>query len=108
MTCGAVFRLDLASWRRARTMLAAALIPPLAMGLFIWVLTLSVGRQPVALVVDDRGPRATIMANIFTSDQEAYALKETNLSTAEKMLGQPTGSRRDRGPRDVRTRRRPG
>ena len=67
-------------------MLAAALIPPLAMGLFIWVLTLSVGRQPVALVVDDHGPQATIMANIFTSDQEAYALKETDPSTAEKML----------------------
>jgi len=86
VTSRAVFRLDLARWRRSRTMLAAALIPPLAMGLFIWVLTLSVGRQPVALVVDDRGPQATIMANIFTSDQEAYALKETNLNTAERML----------------------
>jgi len=67
-------------------MLAAALIPPLAMGLFIWVLTLSVGRQPVALVVDNPGPQAAIMANIFTSDQEAYNLIQTNLSTAERML----------------------
>ncbi|HTT87943.1 MAG TPA: ABC transporter permease [Acidimicrobiales bacterium] len=86
MTSWAAFRLDLARWRRARTMLAAALIPPLAMGLFIWVLTLSVGRQPVALVVDDHGPQATLMANIFTSDQEAYALIETNLTTAASKL----------------------
>ena len=86
MTWSAVFRLDIARWRRAHTMLAAALIPPLAMGLFVWVLTLSVGRQPVALVVEDHGPQATIMANILTSDTDAYALKETNLKGAERML----------------------
>jgi ABC-2 type transport system permease protein len=67
-------------------MLAAALIPPVAMGLFIWVLALSVGRQPVALVVDGHGPQTTIMSNIFTSDQEAYALKKTDLGTAARML----------------------
>jgi ABC-type multidrug transport system permease subunit len=67
-------------------MLAAALIPPAAMGLFIWVLTLSVGQQPVALVVDGHGPQTAIMANIFTSDREAYALREMDLSTAAGML----------------------
>jgi ABC-2 type transport system permease protein len=67
-------------------MLAAALIPSLAMGLFIWVLALSVGRQPVALVVEDHGPQGAIMANILTSDQEAYALRETTLSASERML----------------------
>jgi len=82
----AAFRLDLARWRRGRAMLAAALIPPLAMGLFVWALALSVGRQPVALVVEDHGPQATIMADIIRSDQEAYALKGTNLRTAEEML----------------------
>jgi ABC-2 type transport system permease protein len=86
VTWAAVFRLDLARWRRAHTMLAAALIPALATGLFIWVLTLSVGRQPVALVVEDHGPQGAIMANILTSDQEAYALKETNLNASERML----------------------
>ena len=49
-------------------------------------LTLSVGRQPVALVVDGHGPQTAIMANIFTSDREAYAVRETDLSTAAGML----------------------
>jgi ABC-2 type transport system permease protein len=86
MTWSAVFRLDLARWRRARSMLAAALIPPVAMGVFIWALALSVGRQPVALVVDDHGPQATIMAGILTSDREAYALRETSPGGAENLL----------------------
>jgi ABC-2 type transport system permease protein len=86
VTWSAVFRLDLARWRRAHTMLAAALIPALAMGLFIWVLTLSVGRQPVALVVEDHGPQGTIMANILTSDTDAYNLIEASLTGAERML----------------------
>lgn len=87
MTWPAVFRLDLARWRRAHTMLAAALIPPLAMGLFLWVLTLSVGRQPVALVVEDHGPQGAIMANILLSDTDAYNLIETKtLAGAEELL----------------------
>ena len=47
---------------------------------------LVVGRQPVALVVDGHGPQTAIMANIFTSDREAYAPRETDLSTAAGML----------------------
>ena len=87
VTWPAVFRLDLARWRRAHTMLAAALIPPLAMGLFLWVLTLSVGRQPVALVVEDHGPQGAIMANILLSDTDAYNLIESKtLAGAEEML----------------------
>jgi ABC-2 type transport system permease protein len=86
VTWSALFRLDLARWRRAHTMLAAALIPPLAMGLFIWVLTLSVGRQPVALVVEDPGPQGAIMANILASDTDAYNLVQTTLTPAEGML----------------------
>ncbi|MEA2615059.1 MAG: type transport system permease protein [Chloroflexota bacterium] len=78
--------LDLAIWRRSPAAIAAALIPPLAMALLLYVLTLSVGRQPVALVVEDHGPAAQRMATILRSDTEAYQLEETSMAEARRLL----------------------
>ena len=46
-----IARLDLLIWIRTPIALVCAIIPPLGMALLLLVLTLSVGQQPVALVV---------------------------------------------------------
>jgi ABC-2 type transport system permease protein len=78
--------LDLAIWRRSPAAIAAALIPPLAMALLLYVLTLSVGRQPVALVVQSTGPQAQRMATLLRSDTESYQLVQTSMSEARRLL----------------------
>ena len=79
-------RHDLLLWRRSPLALASALIPPLGMALLLIVLTLSVGKQPVALVVEANGPSAQLMAQIIETDREAYALTVTDLTTAARLL----------------------
>ena len=78
--------LDLAIWRRSPAAIAAALIPPLAMALLLYVLTLSVGRQPVALVVQSTGPQAQRMATLLRSDTVSYQLVQTSMSEARRLL----------------------
>jgi len=51
----AVARHDLAVWRRTPWAVAAALVPPMGMALLVAVLTWSVAKQPVALVVQGAG-----------------------------------------------------
>jgi ABC-2 type transport system permease protein len=82
----ALVRLDLTLWRRSPMTIVTALIPPLAMAVLLAVLTLSVGRQPVALVVEDQSPSAQAMAQVIESDTEAYALTVTGADSAARML----------------------
>jgi ABC-2 type transport system permease protein len=56
------------------------------MALLLVVLTFSVGKQPVALVMLSHGPSARDMAGIIESDTEAYALTITDAATATRML----------------------
>jgi len=77
---------DLLMWRRMPLAVACALIPPLGMGLLIVVLTLTVSRQPVALVVQSHGPNSERMARLVRSDEDAYTLTETGVSQAAAML----------------------
>ena len=79
-------KLDLTLWRRSRWALVSALIPPLGMAVLLAVLTLSVGRQPVALVIEGHGASADIMAQIIENDTEAYALTVTDAAGATRML----------------------
>lgn len=79
-------RLDLMLWRRSPWALVSALVPPLGMALLLAVLTLSVGRQPVALVVASNGPAAQQMAHIIEADTEAYALTVTDATSAAQQL----------------------
>jgi ABC-2 type transport system permease protein len=81
-----VARLDLAVWRRTPWAIAAALIPPLGMALLVTILTASVTKQPVALVVEGTGPQAQTMANIIEADHEAYSLKVTDARQAAHLL----------------------
>jgi ABC-2 type transport system permease protein len=82
----ALARLDIRLWRRSPWAVVSALIPPIGMAVLLAMLTLSVGKQPVALVVDGKGPMATLMAQIIQSDSEAYALTITDEQTATGML----------------------
>jgi ABC-2 type transport system permease protein len=82
----AVACLDMRLWRRSPWAIVSALIPPLAMAVLLAMLTLSVGKQPVALVVEDHGPMAALMAHIIEADTEAYALSVTDAATATGLL----------------------
>ena len=78
--------LDLLVWIRTPAALICAIIPPLGMALLLLVLTLSVGQQPVALVMQAHGPFAKRMHLFITYDTEAYAITETDMQTAKRML----------------------
>lgn len=81
-----IARLDLLLWVRTPIALASAIIPPLGMALLLFVLALSVGQQPVALVMQEQGPYAQRIESLIYYDTEAYALTETDAQTANRML----------------------
>ena len=81
-------RNDLAVWLRSPAAIAAALFPALGMGILVAVLTVSVGQQPVALVVDGKGPQADRIAKIIRSDADAYLLQDMTAAQAEKAIGE--------------------
>ena len=78
--------LDLSLWRRSPAAIAAALAPPLAMALLLYVLTLAVGRQPVALVVESHDRHAARMEGILRSEADAYLITDTDRAGAQRML----------------------
>lgn len=78
--------LDLRIWTRMPMVFVSAIVPPAGMALLLLVLTLSVGKQPVALVVGSRGKEALRMADIIEKDAGAYILTLTDPGTASKML----------------------
>jgi hypothetical protein len=82
----ALARLDLLLWRRMPLAVASALVPPIGMAALLVVLSLAVGQQPVALVVEGHGENADRMTKIIEADDDAYALTKTDDATARKML----------------------
>ena len=82
----ALARLDLLLWKRMPLAIASALIPPAGMAILLVVLSFSVTRQPVALVVQSHQPRALDLQKIIESDTEAYLLKTVEEKTANRML----------------------
>jgi hypothetical protein len=82
----ALARLDLLLWRRMPMAVASALVPPIGMAALLVVLSLAVGQQPVALVVEGRGENADRMTKIIEADDDAYALTKTDDATARRML----------------------
>jgi ABC-2 type transport system permease protein len=82
----ALAALDLRCWRRSPWAIVSSLVPPTCMAVLLAVLTLSVGRQPVALVVEDRSASAAAMEQIIVADDEAYALTQTDAATASRLL----------------------
>lgn len=82
----AIAALDLQMWLRSRWAVAAALLPPLGMAALVGLLTVSVGQQPVALVVEGRGELATRLARLYQADEEAYLLSVLDRPAAERAL----------------------
>jgi len=82
----ALARLDLLLWRRMPLAVASALVPPIGMALLLLVLSLAVGQQPVALVVEGGGESTAKMAKIIQADTDAYLLTVTDDATARRML----------------------
>lgn len=82
----AISTLDLVVWLRSRWVVAASLLPPLGMAVLVGLLTVSVGQQPVALVVEGKGPLATRLAQLYQADEDAYLLSVLDRRTAEQAL----------------------
>lgn len=84
----AIARHDLALWWRAPGLVAASLLPALGMGLLVAVLTLTIGKQPVALVQEGQGPIAKHMVHLLEVDDEAYQLRPfSERADAKRALG---------------------
>jgi ABC-type transport system involved in multi-copper enzyme maturation permease subunit len=81
-----IARLDFAVWLRSPCAILAAIIPPLGMFVLVKVLTLSVTAQPVALVVEDPGPQAQVLASYIQEDTESYQLFTTDRKRAQNLL----------------------
>lgn len=74
---------DVRAWLRSPMMLALSLLPALGMGVLVAILSISIGRQPVALVQEGKGPLASHMAHLLEADDEAYLV--TRLEREEAM-----------------------
>ncbi len=82
----AIATLDLVVWLRSRWAVAASLLPPLGMAVLVGLLTVSVGQQPVALVVEGKGELAMRLAGLYRADEDAYLLSVLDRQTAERAL----------------------
>jgi ABC-type multidrug transport system permease subunit len=78
---------DVGLWRRAPWAIAAALIPPVALALLLYVLTFNVGHQPIALVQEAHGRYSNHIAGIFRAQRgDLYSLTTTDRARAMHML----------------------
>lgn len=78
---------DVALWRRAPWAIAAALIPPVALGLLLYVLTFNLGHQPIALVQEGHGRYSDHIAGIFQAQAgNLYSLITTDRASAMRLL----------------------
>jgi ABC-2 type transport system permease protein len=81
-----IARHDVRLWLRSPGLIAASIVPAVGMGLLVAVLTLSIGRQPVALVQDDHGPLADHIAHLLEVDDEAYVVQRMGRADADRAL----------------------
>jgi ABC-type Na+ efflux pump permease subunit len=78
---------DVGLWRRAPWAIAAALIPPVALALLLYVLTFNLGHQPIALVQEAHGRYSNHIAGIFKAQaSDLYSLTTTDRATAMRLL----------------------
>src|SRR5690242_3647720 len=78
---------DVGLWRRAPWAIAAALIPPVALGLLLYVLTFNLGHQPIALVQEGHGRYSNHIAGIFQAQAgDLYSLVTTDRASAMRLL----------------------
>ena len=77
----AIVRKDIGVWFRQPTAIAATILPALAFMVILYFGAQAVGRNPVALVVEDQGPHAQDLVKILTGSD---AFRVTIVSTAQK------------------------
>ena len=78
---------DVGLWRRAPWAIAAALIPPAALALLLYILTFNLGHQPVALVQEGHGRYSNHIAGIFQAQAgDIYSLVTTDRASATRLL----------------------
>jgi ABC-2 type transport system permease protein len=78
---------DVGLWRRAPWAIAAALIPPVALGLLLYILTFNLGHQPIALVQEAHGRYSDHIAGIFQAQAgDIYSLVTTDRANAMRLL----------------------
>jgi ABC-type transport system involved in multi-copper enzyme maturation permease subunit len=78
--------MDLLLWRRMPMAILSAIVPPLTMAAFLVVLSLAVTQQPVALVIEGKGPMTKMMEETLQADDDAYMLTCTDANRAQKLL----------------------
>jgi ABC-type multidrug transport system permease subunit len=82
----AIVRKDVGVWARRPSTIAATVLPALVFMLVIFVSAAAVGRNPVALVVLDHGPRAARLA-AAVEGSEAFRARRASPEDAQRLLG---------------------
>ena len=78
---------DVGQWRRAPWAIAAALIPPVTLALLLYILTFTLGHQPIALVQEGHGRYSDHIAGIFQAQAgDIYSLVTTDRANATRLL----------------------
>ena len=83
-----VARHELLLWLRSPAAIAAALLPALGMGVLVALMTVSMGWQPLALVVEGQGAMAVRMGHLIDADEEAYLILAMDRAEADRALRQ--------------------
>ncbi|GAB2719375.1 ABC transporter permease [Arthrobacter bambusae] len=76
---------DILTWFRTPSAILASLLPPVAFLLIIFVVAGAVGRNPVALVVEDSGPQAQRLVSIL-EDSDAFRVQRVTPVEATHLL----------------------
>jgi ABC-type transport system involved in multi-copper enzyme maturation permease subunit len=76
---------DILTWLRTPSAIAVSLLPPVAFLLIIFVVAGAVGRNPVALVVQDNGPQAQRLVSIL-EDSDAFRVQRATPVEATHLL----------------------
>jgi ABC-type multidrug transport system permease subunit len=81
----AIVRKDVAVWIRQPTAIAATILPALAVIVVLYIGASAVGRNPVALVVEDDGPHAQELKAIL-EESDAFNVRELSAEQASAAL----------------------
>jgi ABC-type multidrug transport system permease subunit len=87
-TAWGVARHELLLWLRSPGAIAAALLPALGMGALVALMTVTIGWQPLALVVEGQGEMSQRMGHLIDADEEAYKVLPMNRHEADLALRQ--------------------
>ncbi len=80
-----IARKDIGVWLRQPTAIAATILPALVFLIVLYFGARAVGRNPVALVVQDNGPQAQQLAQIL-EHSDAFAVRRTQAAQAADAL----------------------